>query len=379
MGGDCAESFSEFGFEKVRGTYVLLQQMALILSTGQANGPVIPIGRIAGQFAKPRSSLYEVIQNSTLPSYRGDIINDSKFDARARAPDPDRLYKAYSQSQECIRMLDSIQASDDGRIDFIHRRNVEFLEKLPDSLESRKMYMLAYAQMQQAKSSPLPHLPLFTAHESLHLPYESALVRSHNNQFYASSAHMVWVGERTRNVDGAHIYHVQGLLNPIGVKISQHISPEELRALLDKINPLNLPGKVTCIVRMGAKHIRSHLPRLIAAVQRGNKQVIWMTDPAHGNTVTTKQGVKTRHMTEMLREVEGFVDVCRQLGAHVGGLHLELTATPGVAECVGGEVGDGVTEEIVSSGVGYKSLCDPRLNEMQSLEMAMRVAEMLQS
>ncbi|RYH04877.1 3-deoxy-7-phosphoheptulonate synthase class II, partial [archaeon] len=319
-------------------------------------------GRVAGQFAKPRSNLYETIHNITLPSYRGDIINDIKFDMQSRTPDPDRMHRAYMQSQECMHMLHSIQTSDDGSLYTIHKRNVEFMNVLPEDSAIRKLYREVDERIHKhALSSPLPYpspssspylypslspcpnppLPFYTAHECLHLPYESSLTRTHNNNIFASSAHMVWVGERTRSTHGAHIHYVQGLSNPIGIKISQHITPDELRALLDKVNPHNIPGKVTCIVRMGAKHIRTHLPPLIHALRHAQKKVIWMTDPAHGNTVSTKSGMKTRYLEDMMREVEGFVDVCEEGGVHVGGMHLELSGTPGVAECVGGGVGAG--------------------------------------
>jgi len=378
MGGDCAEAFNEFSTDHVRDTFRIILQMALVLTFGSAM-PVIKVGRMAGQFAKPRSEPDEVQNGVSLPSYRGDIINREDFTAEARRNNPSNMIHAYHQSAQTLNILRAFSSGGYADISRLHAWNLDFVESTDEGTLYRKFASKVDESIRFMKaigvdtSSPaFTQTNFFTAHECLLLPYEEALTRqdSTTGRWYDCSAHMLWVGERTRQLDGAHLEYVRGIGNPLGVKISDKCTPEELIRILDTMNPMNIPGRITIIVRMGAEKLRTNLPGLIRAVQREGKSVLWISDPVHGNTYKTENGYKTRSFERIRQELRAFFDVHEEMGSHAGGVHLEMTGED-VTECVGG-ISD-VTE--TSLGDRYHTYCDPRLNGAQSLQLAFLIAE----
>jgi len=378
MGGDCAEAFKEFNVDHVRDTFRVILQMALVLTFGSAL-PVIKVGRMAGQFAKPRSEPDEVKNGVALPSYRGDIINAEQFTPEARRNNPSNMVEAYHQSAQTLNILRAFSSGGYADISRLHAWNLDFVEKTDEGSRYRKLANKVDESLRFMKAIGLDtsgpeftRTDFYTAHECLLLPYEEALTRqdSTTGRWYDCSAHMLWVGERTRELDGAHLEFTRGVGNPLGVKISDKCTPEELIRIIDTMNPQNIPGKLTIIVRMGADKLRKNLPGLIRAVQREGKSVLWISDPVHGNTRKTANGYKTRDFDNIRAELRAFFDVHDEMGSHPGGVHLEMTGED-VTECVGG-VSD-VTEESLSDR--YRTYCDPRLNGAQALELAFLIAE----
>eukprot|EP00545_Synedropsis_sp_CCMP1620_P002590 CAMPEP_0119014116 /NCGR_PEP_ID=MMETSP1176-20130426/9362_1 /TAXON_ID=265551 /ORGANISM="Synedropsis recta cf, Strain CCMP1620" /LENGTH=498 /DNA_ID=CAMNT_0006967257 /DNA_START=31 /DNA_END=1527 /DNA_ORIENTATION=- len=378
MGGDCAEAFNEFNVDHVRDTFRVILQMALVLTFGSAM-PVIKVGRMAGQFAKPRSDPDEVRDGVSLPSYRGDIINKEEFTAEARRNDPFNMVEAYHQSAQTLNILRAFSTGGYADISRLHAWNLDFVEKSDEGSRYRKFADKVDESLRFMKAcgvdtggAAFTKTDFFTAHECLLLPYEQALTRkdSTTGRWYDCSAHMLWVGERTRQLDGAHLEFTRGIGNPLGVKISDKCSPEELIRIVDTMNPENIPGRLTIIVRMGAEKMRKNMPGLIRAVQREGKSVLWISDPVHGNTYKTESGIKTRNFEKIRDELRAFFDVHDEMGSHPGGVHIEMTGED-VTECTGGL--SGVTEASLVDR--YHTYCDPRLNGAQALELAFLIAE----
>lgn len=379
FGGDCAEAFSQFSANHIRDLYRVILQMAVVLMFG-GGIPVTKIGRIAGQFAKPRSADLETIDGVSLPSYRGDIINGPEFTEEARIPDPFRLVRAYHQSAATLNLLRGFSSGGYGGLDRVGSWNLDFMA----NSERGADYLALAARVEEALqflqavgintgSQFMKETEFYTAHECLLLDYESALTRedSTTGLYYNCSAHFVWCGERTRQLDGAHIEFLRGVANPIGVKVSDKMPPQDLVSLLQTVNPNNVPGRVAVITRMGEKGMRRCLPGLIQAVQEAGQIVTWVTDPMHGNTESCGR-FKTRQYENIRAEIEAFFDVHEEMGTVPGGIHLEMTGE-NVTECIGG--GAQVTEEDLASR--YHTHCDPRLNVEQSLELAFYVASRL--
>ncbi len=383
QGGDCAESFDDLGADAVRDTFRVILQMAVLL-TFAASRPVVKVGRIAGQFAKPRSSDVETEGSITLPSYRGDIINGADFAAASRAPDPQRLLRAYSHSAATLNLLRAMAQGGFADLHEVHRWTADFVRKSPqgerfEAVAQSITEALAFMEacgFDAARTPQLKEVEFFTSHEALHLHYEEALTRRDeaSGRWYGGSAHMLWLGERTRALDGAHVEFLRGIGNPIGVKLGPNAKPDDLLRLLDALNPHNIEGRMVLITRMGAELLTERLPALIDAVQRAQRSVVWCCDPMHGNTVTTSGGYKTRDFPRILAEVRAFFAVHAAAGSHAGGVHFEMTGQD-VTECTGGA--QGLTE--AGLPLRYKSACDPRLNGSQSLELAFLVAEMLKA
>lgn len=378
MGGDCAESFNEFNVDHVRDTFRVILQMSLVLTFGGAM-PIIKVGRMAGQFAKPRSEPDEVIDGVSLPSYRGDIINREEFTAEARRNNPHNMVDAYHQSSQTLNILRAFSTGGYADISRLQAWNLDFVDGTAEGSRYRKFAAKVDESLRFMKavgvdtSSPtFAQVDFYTAHECLLLPYEEALTRqdSITNKWYDCSAHMLWVGERTRELDHAHLEFIRGVQNPIGCKISDKCTPEELLRTLDMINPSNIPGRAVIIVRMGAEKLRKNLPGLIRAIQREGRSVLWISDPVHGNTRKTDNGFKTRDFDNIRSELRAFFDVHDEMGTHPGGVHLEMTGED-VTECVGGM--SNVTEESLKER--YETACDPRLNGQQALEIAFLIAE----
>jgi 3-deoxy-7-phosphoheptulonate synthase len=378
MGGDCAEAFNEFNVDHVRDTFRVILQMSLVLTFGSAM-PVIKVGRMAGQFAKPRSDPDEVIDGVSLPSYRGDIINREEFTAEARRNNPNNMVEAYHQSAQTLNILRAFSTGGYADISRLHAWNLDFVDNTDEGSRYRKFATKVDESLRFMKaigvdtaSPAFTQTDFYTAHECLLLPYEQALTRkdSTTGKFYDCSAHMLWVGERTRELDGAHLEFIRGIGNPLGVKVSDKCTPEELIRICETMNPNNIPGRLTIIVRMGPEKLRKNLPGLIRAVQREGKSVLWMSDPVHGNTRKTDSGFKTRDFDNIRAELRAFFDVHDEMGSHPGGVHLEMTGED-VTECVGG-LSD-VTEASLKDR--YHTYCDPRLNGAQALEIAFLIAE----
>jgi len=381
QGGDCAESFSEFHAFNIRDSFKAMLQMAVVMT--YAGGlPVVKVGRIAGQFAKPRSSDTETIGDVTLDSYRGDIINGSEFTAAARVPDPARMLKAYNQAaatQNLLRAFASGGLADLHQVhkwtlDFAHQGDVaEKYEQLAQEIEKSLKFMEACGITSRTYRT-LRETDFYTSHEALLLPYEEALTRkdSTTGDWYDTSAHMLWIGDRTRQLDGAHVEFLSGVHNPIGLKAGPSMDPEDLVRLCDKLNPNNDAGRLNVIVRMGAGKVGDGLPALIRAVEREGKKVVWSCDPMHGNTIKSSNNYKTRPVDAVLTEMKEFFQVHKSEGTFGGGVHLEMTGK-NVTECIGGSFT--VTEEDLSSR--YHTHCDPRLNADQALELAFLIADSL--
>jgi 3-deoxy-7-phosphoheptulonate synthase len=379
QGGDCAESFDEFRTSHIRDAFKVLMQMAVVLTFG-GQKPVVKIGRIAGQFAKPRSGDFEVVDGVELPSYRGDIINAIDFTAESRIPDPERMIKAYHQSSSTLNLLRAFSQGGLADLQQVHKWNLDFVNKSPlgeryKSLADRIDESLAFMNACGLNSTTAPQLretTLYTSHESLLLPYEQALTRcdSLTGKWYDCAAHMLWIGDRTRQPDHAHIEFARGIENAIGLKAGPTTDPDELLRLIDIINPNNEAGRLNLIVRMGANNVGDHLPALIRAVEREGKQVVWSCDPMHGNTIKADNGYKTRRVDDVLKEVRSFFEIHGSEGTYAGGVHFEMTGR-NVTECIGGAFQ--ITEHDLSQR--YHTYCDPRLNADQALELAFLIAD----
>jgi 3-deoxy-7-phosphoheptulonate synthase len=381
LGGDCAESFGEFHANAVRDTLKVLLQMAVVLSYAAA-APVVKVARMAGQFAKPRSSLTETIGATTLPSYFGDVINASAFTAAARTPDPARMLRGYSQAAITLNLLRAFTQGGFADLHLVQRWNQAFVAASPQGeryaeLARRIEESLGFMTACGIDPTRIPQLrttSVYTAHDALLLPYEEALTRqdSLTGDWYACSAHLLWLGDRTRQPDHAHAAFASGVANPLGMKCGPSLTPDELLRLLDVLNPDNAPGRMTLITRMGAATLADRLPTLVRAVQREGRAVVWCCDPMHGNTVTLSNGRKTREFERILDEVRVFFAVHDGEGTWPGGIHMEMTGKD-VTECLGG--GQSIAEADLS--LRYQSQCDPRLNGTQALELAFLVAELL--
>jgi 3-deoxy-7-phosphoheptulonate synthase len=383
QGGDCAESFAEFHPNNIRDTFRVLLQMAIVLTFGGAT-PVVKVGRMAGQFAKPRTEGMETINGVTLPSYKGDIINGMEFDAKNRLPDPERMVQSYNQSAATLNLLRAFAQGGYADLHKVKQWTLNFVDKSPSGeryrdLANRLDETLSFMEACGLTSENVPQIretDFFTSHEALLLPYEQALTRidSTTGDWYDVSAHMLWIGDRTRDPAGAHVDFLSGVKNPIGLKCGPSMKVDDLLRLNDALNSANEPGRLTLIVRMGADKITSGLPPLLRAIQKEGRKVVWASDPMHGNTVKTAAGIKTRPFDKIVTEVKGFFGVCAGEGVHPGGIHLELTGRD-VTECLGGSVA------ISESNLGdrYDTHCDPRLNASQAVELAFMLAEYLKA
>jgi 3-deoxy-7-phosphoheptulonate synthase len=381
QGGDCAESFSEFHADNIRDTFRVILQMAVVLTSG-ANMPVVKVGRIAGQFAKPRSSPTETIDGVELPSYIGDIINDIRFEKDKRIPDPDRMLKAYSQAASTLNLLRAF--ADGGYADLRHVQswNMGFVKSGPqgeryrhlaDQIQESLNFMEALG-INSNNTPQLRRVKYFTSHEALLLPYEEALTRvdSTSGDIYNTSAHFVWIGDRTRFLDSAHVEFCRGIKNPIGIKCGTSLDPDVLIELLDVLNPSDEAGRITLIARFGHDKVKSYLPKLIRKVQQEGRTVVWSCDPMHGNTIKSSNGIKTRPFDQIIDEVKQNIRIHKSEGSFMGGIHLEMTGQ-NVTECTGGL--DDISEADLSDR--YRTHCDPRLNANQAIELAFLIADEL--
>ena len=382
QGGDCAEAFSEFHADHIRDTFISLLQMSVVL-TFAAHKPVIKVGRMAGQFAKPRSAPFETMDGVDYPSYRGDIINDIAVDLVARRPDPRRMVLAYNQASATLNLLRAFAQGGFADLHKVHRWTLESMDggsataryrEMAERIEETLAFMRACG-LEASKVQALRETSFYTSHEALLLWYEQALTRvdSLTGKIYDLSAHMLWIGDRTRQPDHAHVAFLSGVENPIGIKVGPTSNFDELLRLLDILNPDNEFGRITLILRMGDDKILQYMPPLVRAVKESGKPVVWSCDPMHGNTHKASTGYKTRAFSRILAEVENFFAVHRAEGTVPGGIHIEMTGKD-VTECIGGAMN--VTDEDLSSR--YHTHCDPRLNANQSLELAFLVAELLE-
>ena len=383
QGGDCAESFSEFNADNIRDTFRVILQMAVILTSG-TNLPVIKVGRMAGQFAKPRSNPIEIQNNVKLPSYMGDIINDINFNKNLREPDPERMLKAYSQSASTLNLLRAFSNGGYGDLKHVHTWNMGFVK----SGDQEKRYKYLAEKIQEnlnfmealgitSKNTPqLRKVDFFTSHEALLLPYEQALTRidSISGEIYNTSAHLVWIGDRTRFINSAHIEYCKGIKNPIGIKCGPSLKPDDLPQLITTLNPNNEFGKIILITRYGFNKVRDFLPLLIKRINKEGLNVIWSCDPMHGNTIKSNDGIKTRPFEKILKEVKNHILIHSSEGSHLGGIHLEMTGQ-NVTECIGG------INQIVESDLKnrYRTHCDPRLNANQAIELAFLITDELKN
>ena len=380
QGGDCAESFEQFSADTIRDTFKVLLQMAVVL-TYAAKVPVVKVGRMAGQFAKPRSSPVEVVEGVELPAYRGDIVNDLAFTEAARAPDPGRMLQAYTQAAATLNLLRAFSTGGYADVHQVHQWTLGFTEsekaaryramaaRISDTLDFIKA-----AGVTGDQAHTLESVEFYTSHEALLLEYEEALCRqdSTSGKWLAGSGHMIWIGDRTRQPDGAHVEFARGVLNPVGLKCGPSMEADDLKRLLATLNPENEAGRLTLIARFGAGKAGEHLPKLIRAVEEEGAEVLWVCDPMHGNTVKSESGYKTRPFDAVLREVREFFAVHAAEGTIPGGVHFEMTGQD-VTECTGGV--RAVTEADLHSR--YHTACDPRLNASQALELAFLVSEEL--
>ncbi|MCK4974165.1 MAG: 3-deoxy-7-phosphoheptulonate synthase class II [Sulfurimonas sp.] len=381
QGGDCAESFSEFHADNIRDTFKVLMQMAVVM-TYAGGVPVVKVGRLGGQFAKPRSSNTETFDGVTLDSYRGDIINGVEFTKEARTPDPERMIQAYNQASATQNLLRAFATGGLADLHQVHQWNLDFAhksevsekyEKLAEEIENSLRFMKACGITSKTYRN-LRETDFYTSHEALLLPYEEAFTRkdSISGDWYDTSAHMLWIGDRTRQLDGAHVEYLRGVKNPIGVKAGPTMDPEDLIKLCQTLNPENEAGRLNVIVRMGANKVGEGMPKLIRAVEKEGMKVVWSCDPMHGNTIKSSNNYKTRPVDDILTEMKQFFQVHKAEGTIGGGVHLEMTGK-NVTECIGGSFV--VTEEDLSSR--YHTHCDPRLNADQSLELAFLIADSL--
>ena len=383
QGGDCAESFAEFHPDNIRDTFRVLLQMAVILTFGGAM-PIVKVGRIAGQFAKPRTEDTETRDGVTLPSYRGDNINGIDFTPESREPDPDRLMQGYAQSAATLNLLRAFASGGYADLHNVHRWTLGFIAGSPSgekykALAQRISETLEFMEACGITPASTPQLRVtdfYTSHEALFLNYEQALTRidSTSGEWYDTSAHFLWIGDRTRAPDGAHVEFCRGIRNPLGLKCGPSLAEDDLLKLLAVLNPDNKAGRITLICRFGADKIAEKLPRLIRAVTKEGAKVVWSCDPMHGNTIKSQAGIKTRSFDRILKEVKSFFDIHRAEGTHAGGVHFEMTGQ-NVTECLGGA--QAISEQDLAHR--YHTHCDPRLNASQALELAFLMAESLRS
>src|SRR6476659_1070829 len=382
QGGDCAESFAEHGANNIRDFFRVLLQMAVVLTYAGAV-PVVKVGRIAGQFAKPRSSPTEKINGVELPSYRGDIINDIAFTAQARTPDPQRQLMAYRQSAATLNLLRAFATGGFANLGSVHQWMLGFLKDSPQSRRYKEladrisdaMNFMRACGLDLESHPELRATDFYTSHEALLLGYEQALTREDSTRpgnWYATSGHMVWIGDRTRQLDHAHVEYCRGIKNPLGLKTGPSQRPDELLRLIDILNPDNEPGRLTLICRVGADKAADLLPPLLRAVKKEGRTVVWSCDPMHGNTITSTTGYKTRPFDLILREVRAFFQACAAEGVYPGGVHLEMTGQ-NVTECTGGV--RQITDEDLNDR--YHTVCDPRLNAEQAIDLAFLLADLL--
>ena len=383
QGGDCAESFKEFHPDNIRDTFRTLMAMSVVL-TFAASRPVVKIGRLAGQFGKPRSENTETQNGVTLPSYRGDNINGIDFTPESRIPDPERLIKAYSQSAATLNLIRAFANGGYADLHNVHRWMVGFVADSPQGkryqeIADRISEAIGFMEACGITPESVPqvrHVDVYTSHEALLLGYEEAMTRvdSTTGDWYDTSAHFVWIGDRTRQLDGAHVEFARGIKNPIGMKCGPSLEPDDLLRLIDVLNPTNEPGRLTLIARFGADKVEAGLPKLVRAVTKEGRSVVWSCDPMHGNTLKTQSGFKTRPFDRILAEARAFTDILPAEGAYPGGVHVEMTGQQ-VTECLGGA--SAVTEEDLSSR--YHTHCDPRLNGQQAFDLAFLIAEQLRN
>jgi 3-deoxy-7-phosphoheptulonate synthase len=381
QGGDCAESFKEFHPDNIRDTFRTLMAMSVVL-TFAASRPVVKLGRIAGQFAKPRSELTETKDGVTLPSYRGDNINGMEFTPEARTPDPERLVKAYAQSAATLNLIRAFANGGYADLHNVHRWMVGFVADSPQGkryheIADRISEAIDFMEACGITPTSVPQMKqvdVYTSHEALLLGYEEAMTRvdSTSGDWYDTSAHFVWIGDRTRQPGGAHVEFARGIKNPIGLKCGPSLDPDELLRLIDILNPANEPGRLTLVARFGADKVDAGLPKLVRAVTKEERAVVWSCDPMHGNTLRTASGYKTRPFDRILGEVRAFMNILPAEGAYPGGVHVEMTGQQ-VTECLGGAAA--LKEEDLSSR--YHTHCDPRLNGAQAIDLAFLVAEQL--
>jgi 3-deoxy-7-phosphoheptulonate synthase len=379
QGGDCAESFAEFHPDNIRDTFKVLLQMSLVL-TSSASLPVVKVGRIAGQFSKPRSSPVEVKDGVELPSYLGDNINGMDFNKKARVPDPKRLFRAYSQSASTLNLLRAFSQGGFADLRQVHLWNLGFIKKT----EQEKKYKIIQDKITDAldfmeacginteSNRRLRVVNFYTSHEALHLPFEEAMTRidSTSGEYYDTSAHFVWIGDRTRQPDGAHVEFCRGIKNPIGIKCGPSLKPDELINLINILNPTNEAGRIILISRFGAEKVEEFLPKLIRPIKKEGMNVIWSCDPMHGNTIKATSGFKTRPFNSVVKEVKNVFGVHQAEGTYAGGMHIEMTGQE-VTECTGGA--QKISDQDLSSR--YHTHCDPRLNASQALELAFLISD----
>jgi 3-deoxy-7-phosphoheptulonate synthase len=381
QGGDCAESFSEFNADTIRDTFRVLLQMAVILTSG-TNMPIVKLGRIAGQFAKPRSSPNEIINGIELPSYRGDIINGINFKKEDRDPDPSRMLQAYSQSASTLNLLRAFAVGGYADLRHVQSWNMGFVKSGPqgeryryiaEKIQESLNFMEALG-INSNNTSQLRQVKYYTSHEALLLPYEESLTRidSTSGEVYDTSAHFLWIGDRTRFLNSGHVEFCKGVQNPIGIKCGPTLDPDELISLLDVLNPSNEAGRITLITRYGHKNIKTYLPKLIRKVKDEGRIVVWSCDPMHGNTIKSNNGIKTRPFEKILGEVKQNIQIHNSEGSRAGAIHLEMTGQ-NVTECTGG------LDDIKESNLAdrYRTHCDPRLNANQAIELAFLISDEL--
>jgi 3-deoxy-7-phosphoheptulonate synthase len=382
QGGDCAESFTNFNANNIKNLFKVMMQMAVVM-TFSGSKPVVKVGRIAGQFAKPRSSDTEMVNGVEYPSYRGDIVNDIDADMIARQPNPKKLLKAYNQSAATLNLLRAFTRGGLADLNQVHQWNQDFLKDHPlgkkyeevASQITKTLEFMAACGITSSNTPALKETKLFTSHEALLLNYEEALTRkdSLTGDWYDCSAHMLWIGDRTRSLDEAHLEYFRGIKNPIGCKVGPSMQEDELIKLIDALNPENEAGRLNLIVRMGADKIADHFPNLLKRVEQEGKKIVWSCDPMHGNVEKTETGYKTRDFDNILSEVKQFFQIHKAQGSNAGGIHLEMTGN-NVTECTGSQ-----SSPITANTLGdrYHTQCDPRLNADQSLELAFMIAETL--
>jgi 3-deoxy-7-phosphoheptulonate synthase len=383
QGGDCAESFGEHSADNIRDFFRVFLQMAVVM-TFAAGSPIVKVGRVAGQFAKPRSSDLETLDGVSLPSYRGDIVNDIEFSPEAREPDPRRQLEAYRQSAATLNLLRAFATGGYANLENAHRWMLGFVKDSPQSERyqgvadriSETLGFMRAIGLDAETHTELRATDFYTSHEALLLGYEQALTRldSTSGDYYATSGHMIWIGDRTRQLGGAHVEYCRGVKNPIGLKCGPSITTDDLLRLIEVIDPESELGRLTLICRFGADKVEAALPQLLRVVRREGRQLLWVTDPMHGNTVKTATGYKTRPTDRIASEVRSFFGICAAEGIHAGGVHLEMTGQ-NVTECTGGA--RAISEADLRNR--YHTYCDPRLNAEQSIELAFLIAELLKA
>ncbi|MEE9290778.1 MAG: 3-deoxy-7-phosphoheptulonate synthase class II [Alphaproteobacteria bacterium] len=381
QGGDCAESFAEFHADNIRDTFRVLLQMAVVLTYG-ASCPVVKMGRMAGQFAKPRTDDFETQDGVTLPSYRGDIVNSMDFTEEARTPDPERWLKAYAQSASTLNLLRAFAQGGFADLHRVHRWNLGFVAESSQGEQYRELAdrideTLGFMEACGLTSETIPQIretDFFTSHEALLLGYEEALTRTDSltGEWYDCSAHFLWIGDRTRQADNAQVEFLRGVGNPLGMKVGPTMEADDLIRIIGLLNPGNVPGRLTLICRMGAGKVETKLPPLVRAVESEGCRVVWSCDPMHGNTVSSSSGYKTRHVDRIMEELRGFFAVHQAEGTYAGGVHFEMTGQD-VTECIGGA--EAITEHALADR--YHTHCDPRLNASQALELSFVISDML--